>query len=595
MVAAARADDASYSIVKSHDEVEVSEGGGYVESREAVYKVLTEQGAQALRQATFSYTEGYQSYSVVAAYTLKADGTRINVDPSSLMKGYGASSSPGFQDIKTITVVFPSVEVGDEVALTTVFHQTVPWFEDGYAEEFAFSRRTSASDVRVAVTAPSDMTLAIDAAGLSPATTEQLNGKTRRVWTYSNASAIGPENDAVDEFDVGPRLVVSSFHDYRSFARTYSGMLKGRADVTPEIRALGGKLTAGLKDNRQKAEALYNWVSEHVAYVEIVLGAGGFIPNYAGSVLATKYGDCKDHVILLQALLAAEGIDSTPVLVYAGARYAISPAPDPGAFNHLITYIPSLNLYLDSTARYAAFGSLPGADAGKPVVRIASADLDRTPSDTPARASIKSVETINIATDGSVDGNSRIEARGSVAADIRSLLDAAQSLGDTQYLRSLMGPGVEGSLQRGPVGKPSETYSFAALYRHANALNIPGPGAIPPSLAYKPFSFILLISADLPSTRSRDYLCPSVDALEDLTINLPPGTTVISLPPTASFSTEGVTLETAYAQPSAGVIHATFHAVANHPAATCSAAYYMRVRPKLAQMVAALRTQILYR
>ncbi|HEY1710146.1 MAG TPA: DUF3857 and transglutaminase domain-containing protein [Rhizomicrobium sp.] len=593
-VSAARADEAPFSIVKSHDEVEVSSGGSYAESREVIYKVLTEQGARALRQVTLSYTEGFQQYAVMAAYTRKADGKRIDVDKSSLLRGYGASSEPGFEDVKTITVVFPNVEVGDEVALTTAFRQTVPWFGQSYAEEFTFSRAVQASDVSVALTAPSDMALQIDARGLSAPTTEQLNQKTRHVWNYSNAAPVPPESDAVDEADSGPRLVVSSFHDYRELAHTYETMLKDRAKVTPEIQALAGQLTAGVKGERQKAQALYDWVSEHIAYVEIVLGAGGFVPDYASEVLANKYGDCKDHVILLEALLAAEHIDSSPVLIEVGNRYALSPAPVPSAFNHLITYVPSLKLYLDSTARYAPFGELPDTDADKPVVRIASADTARTPPALPAHASLKSVETITIAPDGSVAGQTEVTAHGSVTMEMRALLDAAQALGDTEYFHRAMGPGVEGKLSPGPGGNPTDSYTFSAQYRHANAVNIPGPGTLA-NLEYKPFSFSLLLAGNLPANRTRDYVCPSVDAEEDLTINLPSGVSVISMPTSASLSAEGVTLQTHYAQPSPGVIQETVHVVSSHPAATCSAAYYTRVHNQLAQMAAQLRYQILYR
>jgi transglutaminase-like putative cysteine protease len=507
--------------------------------------------------------------------------------------GTGASTAVGFDDLKTITVVFPSLEVGDQIVLTTVFHQTVPWFGDGYAEEFPLSRSVTSSDVQFAVTAPSSVPLQIDAVGLAPPNVQQLSGKVRRTWTFSNPTAVIPESDNTDEFDGGPRLVVSSFRDYSSFARTYAQMLKGRAEPTAEIRALADKLTAGMKDDRQKAQALYDWVSEHIAYVNIVLGAGGFVPHYAKDVLATRYGDCKDHVILLEALLAAKGIDSSPVLINANRRYALSSAPDPAGFNHLITYVPSMNLYLDSTARYAPFGVLPNSDADKPVVRVANADTARTPVTT--GSSLKSVETVTIDAEGSADGHSQIVATGAVATDMRAMLDLAQTQGDTQFIRTILGPGVDGSLQRGPTGKPTSSYTFSAQIKSSGALNIPGPGAMPYALAFKPFSITLLLAGGFPAARTRDYTCPSIEMEEDMTIALPANLSILSMPASETLTTEGITLKTTYEQPNARSLHARLYAIAQHPAATCTPAYYARTRGTLAKMVAALKSQILYR
>ena len=76
-------------------------------------------------------------------------------------------------------------------------------------------------------------------------------------------------------------------------------------------------MTAGERDRRAQARKLYEWVSVNIRYVNIVLGAGGFVPHKAADVLKNGYGDCKDHVMLLEALLAAKGIKSSPVLIEA--------------------------------------------------------------------------------------------------------------------------------------------------------------------------------------------------------------------------------------------------------------------------------------
>jgi hypothetical protein len=398
----------------------------------------------------------------------------------------------------------------------------------------------------------------------------------------------------VDDYDRGARLVLSTFGDYREFAHVYAGMLEGRAQVTPEIRALADDLTKGLTTDREQARALYEWVSLHIAYVNIVLGAGGFVPHRADEVLANKYGDCKDHVILLQALLAAKGIASTPVLISADNRFTLSPAPSHTPFNHLITYLPEFHLYLDSTARYAPFGVLPYSDAGKPVVHIGTGEIARTPVAGAATASMRSVESLRIAPDGSIDGETHVTAAGAPASDLRALVAEAMSAGEALYFQRMLGPGADGTLDAGNASDLAPVYSYSAHYRLPNALNIPGPAAIPANAGYKPFSFTLMIAGDLPSTRTQTYACESVDAEEDLTFHLPDNLHVTTLPRTEAMAADEVSLAISYAKPDERTVHIDIKAHIDHPNGTCAPAYYGRVRSTLAQMAAALRAQILY-
>lgn len=585
---------AAFEVVKSHIEIEVEADGSYMESRQLVFRILTEQGAKTLRQMSLGYTQGYQSYSVSAAYTLKKDGTRIDVQNSSILRGYGASTSPGFQDLQTLNVVFPDVEVGDEVAITTLFRQLRPWFGASYSEEFIYSADVPAHDVSIALTAPSDMTFRIDNAQMTAEPDETLGGKTRHVWRFDNSAPAPPESEEVDAYDRSARLVISTFADYRSFAQTYAGMLKDRATVTPEIQQLADKLTDGIRGDREQARVLYEWVSMHIAYVNIVLGAGGFVSHRAADVLANEYGDCKDHVILLEALLAAKGIDSMPVLIDAERRFTMSSSPSPYAFNHLITYVPELHLYLDSTARYAPFGVLPYLDAGKPVVRIGDGVTARTPMAGADTASIHSVENITIAANGDVEGDTRVTATGAPAVDLRALVEQVQTTGEVNYFHQAMGPGVEATLDKGNIGDLAPAYKFSAHYRTTNALNIPGPAMIPFNVAYKPFSFTALIAGSLPPTRTQTFVCLSMAADEDLTIHLPDNVKVMALPKSETLSTEDIDLTLTFTTTNPTTIHAQWTAHVAHPAPTCTPAYYARVRAALVKMAAALRSEILY-
>ncbi|HEX4080828.1 MAG TPA: transglutaminase-like domain-containing protein [Rhizomicrobium sp.] len=183
------------------------------------------------------------------------------------------------------------------------------------------------------------------------------------------------------------------------------------------------RLTHGISDRRAQAKALYDWVSANISYVDIVLGAGGFTPHAAADVLALRYGDCKDHVMLLEALLAARGIPSNPALLAAGGAYVLAGVPSPFYFNHLITYVPEFRLFLDSTAHYAPFGVLPFADADRPVVLVPSGTISATPNATADQTTGRATVTVKFDADGTANGESRMTLTGAGAINQRALID----------------------------------------------------------------------------------------------------------------------------------------------------------------------------
>lgn len=138
-------------------------------------------------------------------------------------------------------------------------------------------------------------------------------------------------------------------------------------------------LTANLDTPRAKALALSDWVRKNIRYVAVYVGAGGVVPHAAQAVLDNRYGDCKDHVVLLEALLKAAAIESSPALINLGNAYVLPKVPTLGLLNHVITYVPSLDLYLDSTATPIAAGYLPIQELGKPVLQTQSGERGHTP------------------------------------------------------------------------------------------------------------------------------------------------------------------------------------------------------------------------
>lgn len=116
------------------------------------------------------------------------------------------------------------------------------------------------------------------------------------------------------------------------------GLTAGRAQPTPEITNTAENLISGKPDFQSKLVALTTFLQAQIRYVEISIGIGGDQPHPAGDVLRYHYGDCKDKVTLLKAMLQVAGIPSNYVLIDT-RRGFINPAIPSSWGNHAIIAI----------------------------------------------------------------------------------------------------------------------------------------------------------------------------------------------------------------------------------------------------------------
>jgi hypothetical protein len=244
------------------------------------------------------------------------------------------------------------------------------------------------------------------------------------------------QNWSAAGWEFSPVIMASTYADWSQMGHAYQLKAGEAASVTPDIQAKADEITAGISGHRAQAQAIYEWVAQNIRYVAVYLGNGGLEPNSADSILSNHYGDCKDHTVILGALLAAKGIDSTPVLIGAGGGPTLPAVPVLGRFNHAINYLPEFDLYLDSTTPFARFGQLPAADLGAPVVHAIDGKVARTPRDGPQVNAVRIFAHYNFSPNGDVIGKTMLQSsasgeismRGSLSqlnAQIRSQVEAS--------------------------------------------------------------------------------------------------------------------------------------------------------------------------
>lgn len=187
-------------------------------------------------------------------------------------------------------------------------------------------------------------------------------------------------------------LGLGSFSSWSEVGAFAEKLNQGQCDTSPELAATARKLTADCPDPLAMIRAVAGYVQK-LRYVAINRGLSqgfGWRAHKASAVFAAGYGDCKDKVNLLRALLAEAGVKSHPLTALFDPAFDVDPdCPSPLQFNHQIigievdasvdlpAVIPTEKwgrlLIFDPTDNVTALGDLPGLLQGTKVHLIASA------------------------------------------------------------------------------------------------------------------------------------------------------------------------------------------------------------------------------
>lgn len=195
----------------------------------------------------------------------------------------------------------------------------------------------------------------------------------------------------------------------------------------PELLATARKWTAGLHTPQERTAALARAVQRELTYQAIEFGRGARIPRPPHTVLEHRYGDCKDHALLLQKLLAAVGVEARLGLVRS-AGALIHEVPSLDQFDHMIVVVPGPHpLFLDATSKQSDLLQGPplGLEGQEVLLLQAGAPAFLTiPGAGSAEHELEISRELQLDRDGGAEIRETLTARGRFAAALRSDLSA---------------------------------------------------------------------------------------------------------------------------------------------------------------------------
>lgn len=517
-----------------HVDYEVARDGTYVRTAEIVKRFENAQGIEKEGKAQMAFQSGSEKVEFIDARVVQPDGREIVLRPDDvhLQEAYPFPEAAVFTDRKRKTLVFPDLQPGSR-AIATARSQRLEAVIPGLFSALEWRSAHFASlDTRIRFTLPADMPLHVDAHD-AEVTREADGDKVTWTVTMKVEEPWPSEPGSVSAVDYSPRVVVSTFADYGAFAAAYRDMIAGRDAVTPEIQALADELTAGKETPREQARALYEWVAGNIRYVAIHMGRGGWVPHAAGEVLSRRYGDCKDHVTLLAALLRAKGIDSSPVLLNAGTSQWLSQYPTLASFNHALLYLPTLDLYVDSTARYVDFGILPFESAAKPALVVADGRVVQTPAVRAQDSGASIVQRMTVDADGRLQGDTTVRSSGIAAQMDRAMMVQTTAVPDAQIAAAILtnaGEHGQAQLRRPASLALGEAVETGLSYSLTRGLDLNAPGHFPVTRGVGFGGIQLYGKAIMDSARRAPFMCPATTMTEEQRIKWPDKVQLGALP-----------------------------------------------------------------
>ena len=446
--------------------------------------VLSEAGVQGLGQLRFGYNSANDRMEIGYVRVTKPDGTVVTAGPDAVQDLSSAVQqiAPVYTDYREKHVTVPGLRPGDtlECEVTTIFHTALA--PGQFWSQHDFNRSGIVLDEELEIDIPAGRTVKVKTKPGFDAKISEENG--RRIYRWSS-SHLAHEDDAKSpdksttkkkkkKTDEVPDVQITTFASWEEVGHWYAALEKDRRVPSQEVRAKAEALTKGLHSDLEKTEALYDFVAQNFRYVSLSLGLARYQPQAAADVLHNQYGDCKDKNTLLAALLEAEGLHSSSVLINS-FRKLDPDVPSPSQFNHVITLLPlgKDEVWMDTTTEVAPFQFLAfplRKKQGLVVPPNGVPHLEETPADPPKPD--KELEEIAGKVDetGRLDGTVTFTVRGDSEVTLRNIFRHTAA---AQWQKAVEGvnKGLGGDVSNVKVSDPvatREPFTFSYQVSKAN-------------------------------------------------------------------------------------------------------------------------------
>lgn len=316
--------------------------------------VDTGAGLEAAAQIQLEFDPSYQSL-VLHHIRVIRDGKAINqLDRRKirLLERETQLERQQYDGRVTASIVLEDVRVGDRVDFAYSVRGRNPVFAGRFVDaDLMVAQRGPTGTYRSRLLAPAGREIAFRAPADAVVVTHVEKDLRETIFTRHGLAQLVPDAMAPDSAYLGEELFLSEFRDWADVdawaQRTLAVPSQG-----PGVKAKAEEIAAATTDPVERATLALDFVQREIRYFGTEIGLGSHRPTEPETVLRQRYGDCKDKVMLLVALLQQMQIEAAPALASVHYREHVDGMlPSPLDFDHAIARvrIGDKSYWLDAT------------------------------------------------------------------------------------------------------------------------------------------------------------------------------------------------------------------------------------------------------
>src|SRR5262245_13030590 len=243
-------------------------------------KVQSEAGLERFGQLVFAYSSANEKLDFDYVRVRKADGTTVNATENDIqdLSAPLAREAPIYTDLRQKHVTVPGLRPGDVLEYHAVWHMNTPLAPNNFWLEHDFvTREVIVLDNGLEVNIPLESKVKLKTEpGFEPTIKDQGD---RRIYSWKHANLKRDESDDKDKDDDndsrndnaseprGPHVQITTFQSWDDVGKWYADLERSRIVPDDKIRAKAEELIRGLTTDKEKIEALYQFVAKNFRYV----------------------------------------------------------------------------------------------------------------------------------------------------------------------------------------------------------------------------------------------------------------------------------------------------------------------------------------
>ncbi len=306
----------AWILVNDHD-VEISDDGKTRRDIKKVVKLLNSSGMEYMN--LYESISSWRKIKNVKGWHIKSDGKVVKLKKDNIAQAASDLSAGYYDDAMIYLAGFEDVKVGDVVAFEYTLTEKSSW--DSYFQSFNIQVQEPVMSARFKVTVPKGWEL-FEGSHYAEVC-EYAKDENKYTWTTEDLP-YQPDEELMPPWYYMTRYIkitcfnpnekkdfnFSNWNDVSVWARKYLGNAVNSNQAI--IDYVKNNINT-LANAEQKLKAIAKFVRDEIRYVAVEIGKGRFVPRNASETFYNRYGDCKDKVALMRAMLQLTDIPSVSV------------------------------------------------------------------------------------------------------------------------------------------------------------------------------------------------------------------------------------------------------------------------------------------